>query len=336
MAAEAAVTFAEHIQELRKRLMWSLFFVAIGAGVGYVLHNKLLILLQHPLHQKLYYTTPTGAFSFIIKVCTVFGLIVALPAVLYHGFAFFQPLIKNKTKRAILTYVFLSVFLACLGIMFAYFISLPAALNFLVHFGSDGGIQSLITANEYFNFVLAYIAGFAVLFQLPLIISFINRVTPLTPSKLMGGTRYVVLGSFVIAAIITPTPDPFNQALMAGPIILLYFVSACVVVLMNRQSRRRARRAREAVPVIDPASITAAMAAELAPSTPPRPAPSRPMAQAPVQRKPVVIDDMLIANRSRSAPAYRPRSPQPRAAAQTAPQNRPSVRIISDFIPAPE
>lgn len=121
--------------------------------------------------------------------------------------------------------------LACLGMAFAYFVSLPASLHFLTTFGDSGDIHALITANEYFNFVLTYVAGFAILFQVPLIITFTNRVTPLPPKKLLGATRYVIVLSFIVAAIITPTPDPMNQAIMAGPIILLYLLSVCIVTL---------------------------------------------------------------------------------------------------------
>lgn len=235
MATQApGLTFAGHIHELRKRLMWSFLFVVVGAGIGYALHGPILRILQEPLSESLYYTAPTGAFSFVIKVCFVFGFIFALPVVVYQVFAFFGPLLRNKAKKLIVWFAFLSVLLASLGILFAYFISLPAALHFLVNFGRESAdIQALITADEYFNFVLAYIAGFAALFQLPLIISFVNKVKPLKPAQLLGGTRYVVLGSFVIAALITPTPDPLNQALMAGPIILLYFMSAVITIATN-------------------------------------------------------------------------------------------------------
>lgn len=233
------LTFAEHIQELRKRLMWSLLFVAIGGVIGYLLHDTILELLQKPLNDSLYYTAPTGAFNFILKLCIVFGVVVALPVVVYQIFAFFGPLLPQKTKRSIVWYVAWSIILAALGIAFAYFVSLPAALHFLVNFGNNAGdIQALITADEYFNFVLAYIAGFAILFQLPLIVSFINRVRPMKPKQMLGGTRYVILGSFIVAAVITPTPDPVNQAIMAIPIILLYFLSIFVIIFMNRKPRR--------------------------------------------------------------------------------------------------
>lgn len=233
------LTFAEHINELRRRTMWAALFVAIGAGIGYVLNDRIIWLLQQPLGERLYYTTPTGAFSFVIKVCCAFGFIVSLPVVLYQGFGFFEPMIRVKTRRLLLTYVAVSVLLACAGIAFAYFISLPAALHFLVNFGNSAGdIHAMITAEEYFNFVLAYVAGFAVLFQLPLIIIFINKIKPLQPKRLMGGTRYVILGSFAVSAIITPTPDPINQALMAGPIILLYFMSVLAVAVTNFATNR--------------------------------------------------------------------------------------------------
>lgn len=342
MKAEAKATFAEHIRELRSRLMWSLLFVAIGAGIGYALNDTLLNVLQRPLNETLYYTNPTGAFSFIIKICTVFGLIVALPMTLYQGFSFFEPLINVRTRRTIVLYVLLSALLAVAGIAFAYFISLPAALHFLVNFGNGTPIESLITANEYFNFVLAYIAGFAVLFQLPLIITFINRVTPLTPSKLMGGTRYVVLGSFIMAAIITPTPDPFNQALMAGPIILLYFLSALVVALINWRSAR-AKRAPE--PKLVTESVLDELAAEkpgLAPVprrepvTRPALAPApRPLYAAPStqqNRPPRIVTDMIVPARRAPVQAYQPR---PQVPVQPARVHRPG-RLISDFIPATE
>lgn len=240
------LTFAEHIHELRRRLMWSLLFVAVGAVIGYFLHDRIVWLLQQPLGERLYYTTPTGAFSFIVKVCCVFGLIVALPMVIYQTFGFFQPLIPLKTRRSLLRLVMVSFVLAIAGIVFAYFVSLPAALHFLVNFGNTtGDIQALITAEEYFNFVLAYIAGFAVLFQLPLIITFINRVKPLKPHQLFGSIRFVILGSFIISAIITPTPDPLNQSLMALPIIFLYFISILIVMVSNHRIARRRKKKRE-------------------------------------------------------------------------------------------
>ena len=248
MELSKQATFAEHVQELRNRLFWTILFLLLGAVAGYFIHDTLILWLQRPLNESLYYTTPGGAFSFIIKVCTVFGFVMALPIFIYQIFAFFGPLIKLKTKRSFIIYIVSSFLLAISGLLFAYFISLPAALHFLVNFGTDSNIKSLITANEYFNFVLTYIAGFAALFQVPLIVLLIDKVKPVPPAKLLKSLRYVVLLSFIIAAVITPTPDPVNQALMAGPIILLYLLSVGLVAL-----RALARRRKVAKPIPIPA-----------------------------------------------------------------------------------
>lgn len=349
-SAEQRLTFAEHIHELRKRLMWALLFVAIGAGIGYALNDTILTILQQPLNERLYYNTPTGAFSFIIKVCCVFGFVVALPVVVYQIFAFFGPLVKARTRRSFVTYVLLSVLLACGGIAFAYFISLPAALHFLVNFGSGSGdIQALITADEYFNFVLAYIAGFAVLFQLPLIILFINRATPLKPKQLLGGTRYVILASFIISAIITPTPDPMNQALMAGPIIGLYFVSVLVVALTNRF--KRDKKPVETVPEVplhdidtlltdetplpepvqQPSPVAQVFAAEAAPAP-------QPVAAAPVRpmRRPMMSDMVAPRRAAMGQPLARQARPVAQPIQPVPAEERPTMQmgVISDFIPA--
>lgn len=254
-------TFAEHVQELRGRLFWVVMFLVAGAIAGYFIHDHLVAFLQRPLNDSLYYTTPGGAFSFVIKVCTVFGLVVALPMLIYQIFAFFGPLISLKTKRGVVLYVFGSFALAVGGIAFAYFISLPAALHFLVNFGGASNIESLITANEYFNFVLTYVAGFAVLFQVPLIILLIDKVKPLPPKSLFGSLRYVVLGSFIAAAVITPTPDPMNQILMAGPIILLYLLSASVVALRHvwRERRAVAKASHTAQTITSPVAVDSAL-----------------------------------------------------------------------------
>jgi sec-independent protein translocase protein TatC len=235
MAQAETAPFFEHIRELRRRIMWSLLFIGVGAGVGYYLYEKLLYVLQLPYGHELYYTTPTGALSFLIKVCLTFGFIVGLPMLTYQLLAFIAPIAKMHTRRIIALYLLASVSLAAAGIGFAYFVSLPAALHFLVNFGNPDSVQALITANEYFNFVLSYLAGFAVLFQIPLIMMGVNRITPQKPLKLLKGTKYVVLLSFIVAAILTPTPDPFNQAIMAGPMIVLYLASIGLVAVFGRQ-----------------------------------------------------------------------------------------------------
>ncbi len=232
------MTVADHLQELRGRLLKSLIALFLGGTLGYVYHDQILEILIKPLGQQLYYTSPAGGFEFLIKTCIFFGFMLALPFLVYNLLKYVAPAIPNSVKYRTSQILITSSILAILGASFAYFVSLPAALHFLNNF-STGPVTSLITANEYFNFVMIYVAGFAALFQMPLIIFFINKVTPLTPSKLMEKQRVVILGSFIAAAIITPTPDPINQALMAAPIVALYQTSIGVVWQNNKSAKRR-------------------------------------------------------------------------------------------------
>lgn len=236
--ATATKPFIEHVHELQKRLTWSVLALGIGSGIAYMFYEPILALVQKPLGQTLYYTSPTGGFSFLFKICISVGLVLALPVILFHIFGFLGPLLRRKHKASIVAYTMWSVDLAYAGVLFAYFVSLPAALHFLANFGGTS-VQSLITADEYFNFALAYLAGFAVLFQVPLLVLFINRITPLKPGKMMSAQRYIILGSFIVAALLTPTPDPFNQLLMAAPAIILYQVGIVLVLLVNRKQRNR-------------------------------------------------------------------------------------------------
>ena len=224
----------EHVHEFRRRLLWCALFFVIGGFIGYSLYDYLFVIVQQPLNQTLYFTSPTGGFNFVFKVCAAFGLITALPMIVFQLFKFLEPVTKRTYRLMVLTYLVWSANLAYIGVLFGYFISLPAALHFLTQFGGEN-IQALITADEYFNFALAYIVGFALLFQLPLIITFMNRIKPMKPGGMMKAQRWVILTSFIVAAILTPTPDPLNQLIMAIPVIVLYQISVVMVWLINRK-----------------------------------------------------------------------------------------------------
>jgi sec-independent protein translocase protein TatC len=190
-----------------------------------------------------------------------------------------------RYKGRILRLLLFSVILASLGVLFAYYVSLPAALHFLANVDTQD-LQSIITVNEYLNFVIGYVAGFALLFQLPLLMLFINRIKPLRPGRLMRIQRWVILISFIVAAFLTPTPDPINQAIMAFPIILLYQFSIGLIWFVNR---RRKITAAEPAPVAVTPSVASAPAPAPVPLPVPAPAlPLRTKALAP--KKPLIMD----------------------------------------------
>jgi sec-independent protein translocase protein TatC len=292
--------FIEHIYELRRRLLICVVFIAIGASIGYFINEQLLVIIQQPLGQKLFYTSPTGGFSFVFMLCIFFGIIFALPCIIYQIIAFLKPVLPHTSRRSMLFYPVCSVILAALGIAFAYFVSLPASLHFLANFGG-GNIEALITTDTYFNFALSYIAGFAILFQLPLLLIITNRITPLKPGKLMKWQRYIIVGSFVTAAIITPTPDPFNQLLMAGPIIILYQLSIFFIWIINKTKKKQSEPTITSLPFV----------IELPGESDPQPTPSLATSLAHVveQKTPRprrLISDISAAHRSFRQPIKQP------------------------------
>ncbi|MBI2009528.1 twin-arginine translocase subunit TatC [Candidatus Saccharibacteria bacterium] len=230
-----AQPFSEHVRELRRRLIYVVATLFLGSIVGYAIHGSLFRLIKRPLREQLYYTTPLGGFNAMIKISILFGLIITVPVFIYQLGKFLGPAFRHRIRPPRI--VFFSIILAAAGVLFAYFVGLPASLHFLANVDSQD-LQSIITVNEYLNFVAAYSAGFAILFQLPLILLFINRIKPQKPGRLMRIQRWVVLFSFIVAAILTPTPDPINQIIMALPIILLYQFSIALIWFVNRREKR--------------------------------------------------------------------------------------------------
>lgn len=257
-------SFAEHLQELRRRLTYCLLALIVGSVAGYLLHKQLLHILAAPLKTQLYYTSPLGGFSALIKISVLFGVVLTVPVAMYQLAKFLAPAFRAPSRSRPLRLVFTSMLLAATGIAVAYFISLPAALHFLSQV-SGSELKPFIVVNDYLNFVLAYLVGFALLFQVPLVMLFINRIKPQRPRKLMSYQRWAILASFLLAAILTPTPDPFNQALMAAPMIVLYQVGVLAVWVQNRR-RKHARP-------VEAAALPAEGALALATAPVPRPRP---------------------------------------------------------------
>lgn len=229
-------TFMDHVRELQGRLFWiAITFLAIG-GASYPFFEVIARLLLEPLkgEQQLVYLTPGGAFSFIIKVCAYVGFIGTLPVIIFHIYRFVMPAVRKVQLRTVLKYTVISMLLAACGVAFAYTVSLPAALYFLTSFNLDY-INPMITVDSYMSFIMTYLVAAAVLFQLPLLMIIANSANKLKPKKLMQYQRHMILASFVIAAIISPTPDAMNQTLLASPVVAMYQVGILAVWITNRR-----------------------------------------------------------------------------------------------------
>ncbi len=257
-------TFMDHLQELKSRFFWIGIYFMVGSAVTYPFFNHIVHILTAPLGgQKLYYLTPGGGLVFIIKVCMYAGLIAILPVIIYHLYKFIAPVMKKDNARTVLGYTIASSVLAIGGVIFAYAVTLPAAIQFLTNINLDQ-ITSMLTIDSYMSFVIGYIVAGALLFQLPLIMLMINSVTPLPPGKLMNYQRHMIVGSFIVAAIVSPTPDVVNQTILAAPMIVMYQLGIIAVWLRNRRRRPATVPVSASPKVTEPAVSRQYVANELA------------------------------------------------------------------------
>ena len=229
-----SLTFHDHVQELRRRLAWLVLTIGGGAVTGYVFRAPIVRFLQHPLGEPLFYTSPAGSFNFILKVSTTVGIVAALPLIVYHLIRFLEPALPVPIKRSLVIKVIASsTILALLGLAFGFFIMIPMSLHFFSTY-SSATIKPLISVDEYLSFVLGLLATFAAVFQIPLVVLFINRIKPIPPKRMLRYQRHIVVGAFVIAVILPFTYDPVSQFVMAVPIVFLYYLSIILVWVANR------------------------------------------------------------------------------------------------------
>ncbi|MCB9813259.1 MAG: twin-arginine translocase subunit TatC [Pseudomonadales bacterium] len=227
-------TFADHLSELQNRILIVFLIFVLGSLIGYLIHQDIFNLLIIPLNQPIYYTSPAGGFEFTFQLSLFFGFLLSLPVFVYQTIRFVEPALPQKFPHLLSKILFASNILMLMGISFAYFVSLPAALYFLNTYSTDQ-IKALISTSEYFSFITRYLMGFGIIFQLPLVLIAVNKVHKIAISSLFSKEKYVVLSAFIFAGILTPTPDIFNQLVMAIPIILLYQISILLVWIMQKK-----------------------------------------------------------------------------------------------------
>jgi sec-independent protein translocase protein TatC len=254
MPDDAKMPFLAHLAELRTRLIICFCAIGIAFPLVFYFRTTLLELLQWPLttdvvmgrsfpfvgfrHKppiaKLTALGPAETLWTHFKVAFIAGLFVALPVVLYQIWKFIAPGLYPKERHFALPFVILSTICFFLGATFCFLIVLPLALQFLLTF--DPSIQQMPRFSEYVDFTLKFLLAFGVIFELPLAMTIAARLGVVTPQFLARNRKYAILVNFIIAAILTPTPDVFNQSLMALPMCLLYEVG---IVAARIAARRR-------------------------------------------------------------------------------------------------
>lgn len=243
------MSMMEHLTELRQRLIFSLVgFLAVSV-VAFIFFEPITDFLLRPLCSlppdklgdngcELYFTSAMDPISVRLKVTAVAGLMFSAPLWLYQLWAFVVPGLTSKEKRYAIPFVFSSVLLFATGTTFAY-LTLPTALNFLFGFGGEN-LAPLLTAQEYLNFVSLIIIVFGVVFELPLLVFFLGLAGVVDVDQLRSARRMVIVGVTLLAAVVTPSQDPYTMLAMALPLYLFYELA---IVALRFVRKRRARAA---------------------------------------------------------------------------------------------
>lgn len=235
-------TVREHMRELQLRFFTCIIMLIVVSCVTFLFYKPILKILSSPLGSSLYYSSPAGGFAFIMKICLAGALIVTIPVLIYNLIMFTRPAFeKIISTKEVLAITGISTFLAFCGAVFAYFVILPGSLNFFEGFQVDG-LKALISADDYFSFIANIMVTFAAVFQIPLIISFIDRIKPLKPEKLFKFEKWVILGSLIIALIVPFAYEFFTSLMIAMPIIILYNFSIALVLLRHANQTRKEKK----------------------------------------------------------------------------------------------
>lgn len=240
------MTFLEHLEDLRKRLFYSVVAVAIGFIPGWVFSKQLYTILARPVTQylppgtKLAFTTLTAPFMLYMKMAALASVFFMSPFVFLQLWYFIAPGLYQKEKKHVIPFVLMTTLFFSLGAVFGYFIVFPLACRFFLTLGSD--FQPVITVDQYFGFALQVLLGIALVFEMPTLIFFLAKMGLVTARWMIRNFKYAVLAVFVIAAVITPTPDVITQSIVALPMLGLYGLSILIALLVGR-GKERSRRA---------------------------------------------------------------------------------------------
>ncbi len=216
------LSLVQHLTELRDRLMVAAIAVVITTTIAFFFSVDIIRLLMLPAGvTHLVALSPTENFTTFMRVSLFSGIALAMPVILYEIFAYIDPALLPNERRLALRLGPFILLLFIAGMLFCYFLLLPNAIKFLINFASDV-FQNQLRASEYLSFVTTFILGMGLVFEMPVVIYALVRLGIVKRSWLTKQRRYVFLLVFVIGAIITPTPDPFNQTLVAVPMYLLF------------------------------------------------------------------------------------------------------------------
>ena len=243
------MSLLEHLEELRKRIIHSGIYLIVGFFVAYGFRQKLFSFMEQPivsalnahhLDPHLVYLNPVEPFNFFIKISLMGGAILASPFILFQVWLFISPGLYRQEKRYILPFMTATVGLFLAGAFFGYHYVYPGALTFLIGYGAQ--FRPMVTLGEYTELFITVILGLGITFELPILVFFLALFGIVNAGFLWKNIRYAILIIFIIAAIITPTPEVLTMCVFAAPMLVLYLVSIGVAYMVHPSRRDRLKK----------------------------------------------------------------------------------------------
>jgi sec-independent protein translocase protein TatC len=232
------MSFLEHLEELRQRLIRSLLALVVGFAASWGFREQIFHFLTQPLRAydpniKFIYTGPSEALMLYMKMAFFVGIFVVSPYILYQIWAFISPGLYPHEKGYAAPFIVFGTVFFIGGAAFGHFYLFPVTFRFLGQFGGSD-MQFLPKIDEYYSFYSWFLLGLGLVFQVPVVILILSRIGLVTPGFLLRQTKYAILVSFIVAAVLTPTPDMVTQTLLALPMIGLYLLGVGVAWLFGR------------------------------------------------------------------------------------------------------
>ena len=240
------MTFLEHLDDLRKRIFYSFIAVIVVVIPAWIFSKEIYNILARPVTQylpegeKLAYTSLTAPFMLYIKVSFLAAIFFTSPFIFLQFWYFVAPGLYQKERKYIIPFVLFTTVFFLTGAAFGYFVVFPFACRFFLRMGAE--FHPVITVDKYFSLALRVLLGIALVFELPTLIFFLSRMGIVTSRWMIKNFKYAVLVVFIIAAIITPTPDMITQSIIAIPMLALYGLSIFIALIAQKKRERKDKK----------------------------------------------------------------------------------------------
>jgi sec-independent protein translocase protein TatC len=244
---EGRMSFLDHLEELRSRLLRAVIAIIIGFVICIAFGERVFSLFAAPITKllpkdaSLVFTSLPDPFFVYLKVSFISGIFLVLPYVLYQVWLFVRPGLLEEEKKYALPFIVVSTLLFYLGALFAYFVVFPAAFKFFLSY-ETADLKPMISIRDYVSLVMLLMLAFGAVFETPIVIVLLGLLGVVDSDLLRRGRRYFIVLAFIIAALLTPTPDVINQTLMAIPLMIFYELGIQLLRIIEKKRKKQEER----------------------------------------------------------------------------------------------